>query len=161
MTDFEKKLIAEKEENESKFKGVSFSSLVPKYAYDKDTDSLKIIGKIDTYEEIQSNKDCAIDRILNKFLDLGGDENQFFNVVADITVPVQDAPDISLKDDLELLMKSKASLGELRNKYGVSDNVSDVEFMKFLNIKLQEVSNLIKNKSEVKDEKIQIKEVEK
>lgn len=48
----------------------SFSNLEPEYALAKNGHELEIVGQIDIQAKIQSFENCALNKILDKFLDL-------------------------------------------------------------------------------------------
>lgn len=48
----------------------SFSNLEPEYALAKNGRELEIVGQIDLQQKIQSFENCALNKILDKFLDL-------------------------------------------------------------------------------------------
>ena len=57
-----------KEEKKAKKYSQTFSVEVPKYMYNSDTDSLKIVGVRNLQQEIESYRDTSLEYILDRFL---------------------------------------------------------------------------------------------
>jgi hypothetical protein len=134
----------------SSFYTQSFISKEPEYKLSKDGLSLEVVGEIDVQEKIQSFSSCALDKILDKFLDV----SNYVNPNATIVDEVFDYTD--LKSDL-------ADLGDLYDKaefykeqFGLPLEFSANEVYSWLNSKSRElgytIENLLKQKGVMKDE---------
>lgn len=125
----------------------SFNSKELEYKLSKDGLSLEVVGEIDVQEKIQSFSSCALDKILDKFLDV----SNYVNPNAKITDEIFDYTD--LKSDL-------ADLGDLYDKaefykeqFDLPLEYSANEVYKWLDSKSQElgftIENLLKDKKGV------------
>lgn len=134
----------------------SFDSKELEYKLSKDGLSLEVVGEIDVQEKIQSFSSCALDKILDKFLDV----SNYVNPNAKITDEVFDYTD--LKSDL-------ADLGDLYDKaefykeqFGLPLEYSANEVYKWLNSKSHElgytIENLLKEKGVMNNETKKIEE---
>lgn len=133
-----------------------FSSKEPEYKLSKDGLSLEVVGEIDVQEKIQSFSSCALDKILDKFLDV----SNYVVPNAKITDEVFDYTD--LKSDL-------ADLGDLYDKaefykeqFDLPLEYSANEVYKWLNSKSQElgfnIEKLLKEKGVINNETKKIEE---
>lgn len=134
----------------------SFNTKELEYKLSKDGLSLEVVGEIDVQEKIQSFSSCALDKILDKFLDV----SNYVNPNAKITDEVFDYTD--LKSDL-------ADLGDLYDKaefykeqFGLPLEYSVNEVYKWLNSKSQElgfnIEKLLKEKGVMNNETRKIEE---
>lgn len=134
----------------------SFNSKESEYKLSKDGLSLEVVGEIDVQEKIQSFSSCALDKILDKFLDI----SNYVNPNAKITDEVFDYTD--LKSDL-------ADLGDLYDKaefykeqFGLPLEYSANEVYKWLDSKSHElgytIENLLKQKGVMNNETKKIEE---
>lgn len=114
-----------------------FSAEVDAFILDEENKCLVKQGKINVYEKIQSNADCALDVILNKFLDLGMDVPNVYNITVDNDAEIIDSC-IDDKDKLYVVSQYKEKINELRIKYNVPDGISDSVFIDALNKQVQE-----------------------
>lgn len=134
----------------------SFNSKELEYKLSKDGLSLEVVGEIDVQEKIQSFSSCALDKILDKFLDV----SNYVNPNAKITDEVFDYTD--LKSDL-------ADLGDLYDKaefykeqFDLPLEYSANEVYKWLDSKSQElgftIENLLSKKGVMNNETKKIEE---
>lgn len=122
-----------------------FEYIINDYAYDNAKDCLVVVGTIDIQEKIQSNADCALDKILDKFILHDNIDNHVVQLVND------EAYDCSNIDfDLSELGKAYEQLDILKEKYNVPANYSSVrDVVSYLNKVQSLYSEKIKNKKEV------------
>lgn len=113
------------------YKGIEFSDTKKAYVYDDENKCLIEQGETNIYEAIQSNADCALNVILDKYLDLGIDVGNVYNIITDENADVIDDC-LDDRDKLEVTLKYHDYMNELRTKYSVPDNVSDTMFMEAL-----------------------------
>lgn len=131
-----------------------FDACVDAYILDDNNKCLVKQGKINVYEKIQSNADCALDVILNKFLDLGMDVPNVYNISVDNDAEVIDSC-IDDKDKLYVVSQYKAHMDELRTKYNVPDGVSDEVFINALNKQVLDKQKELEEKMIKESEKVQ------
>lgn len=122
-----------------------FDYIINDYAYDNAKDCLVVVGTIDIQEKIQSNADCALDKILDKFILHDNIDNHVVQLIND------EAYDCSNIDfDLSELGKAYEELDILKEKYNVPANYSSVrDIVSYLNKVQSLYSEKIKNKKEV------------
>lgn len=132
-------------EYDTKDNAQKFDYIINDYAYDNAKDCLVVVGTIDIQEKIQSNADCALDKILDKFILHDNIDNHVVQLVND------EAYDCSNIDfDLSELGKAYEQLDILKEKYNVPSNYSSVrDVVSYLNKVQSLYSEKIKNKKEV------------
>lgn len=132
-------------EYDTKDNAQKFDYIINDYAYDNAKDCLVVVGTINIQEKIQSNADCALDKILDKFILHDNIDNHVVQLVND------EAYDCSNIDfDLSELGKAYEQLDILKEKYNVPSNYSSVRDVVSYLIKVQSLySEKIKNKKEV------------
>lgn len=132
-------------EYDTKDSSQKFDYIINDYAYDNAKDCLVVVGTIDIQEKIQSNADCALDKILDKFILHDNIDNHVVQLVND------EAYDCSNIDfDLSELGKAYEQLDILKEKYNVPANYSSVrDVVSYLNKVQSLYSEKIKNKKEV------------
>lgn len=98
----------------------SFSYIEPEYKLDKKTGQLVIVGEVDIAKEIQSNSDCALSAILDKFLGvpLLGQQRVMLNNGNEVFDHAGAKTDLT---ELGTLMQKGE---ELRSKYGLPDTMT-------------------------------------
>lgn len=108
----------------------TFSETIPDYELDSGLGVLVQVGTINIYEKIQSNANCALDKILDKFLE---PEYEDMSIKTDQVMEIKHYDLIDLAEMLEdnQVIKSKLKL---------SDNMS-----------IRDVINLLKSKSVSKE----------
>lgn len=95
----------------------TFDYIRPEYKLDSSKDVLVKIGDINVYELIQSNADCALDKILDKFLMRDNIDNHVIQLVDD--KPYECA---NINVDLSDLGSAYEKMDALREKYNVPAN---------------------------------------
>lgn len=132
-------------EYDTKDNAQKFDYIINDYAYDNAKDCLVVVGTIDIQKKIQSNADCALDKILDKFILHDNIDNHVVQLVND------EAYDCSNIDfDLSELGKAYEQLDILKEKYNVPSNYSSVrDVVSYLNKVQSLYSEKIKNKKEV------------
>jgi hypothetical protein len=132
-------------EYDTKDNAQKFEYIINDYAYDNAKDCLVVVGTIDIQEKIQSNADCALDKILDKFILHDNIDNHVVQLIND------EAYDCSNIDfDLSELGKAYEELDILKEKYNVPANYSSVrDVVSYLNKVQSLYSEKIKNKKEV------------
>ena len=141
-------------EYDTKDNAQKFDYIINDYAYDNAKDCLVVVGTIDIQEKIQSNADCALDKILDKFILHDNIDNHVVQLVND------EAYDCSNIDfDLSELGKAYEQLDILKEKYNVPANYSSVrDVVSYLNKvqslyseKLKNTKEVLKNENEKKE----------
>lgn len=142
-------------EYDTKDNAQKFDYIINDYAYDNAKDCLVVVGTIDIQEKIQSNADCALDKILDKFILHDNIDNHVVQLVND------EAYDCSNIDfDLSELGKAYEQLDILKEKYNVPSNYSSVrDVVSYLNKVQSLYSEKIKNKKEVLKNENEKKEI--
>ena len=111
----------------------------------KDYDKLVKVGTINIQEEIQSYEDCALDKILDKYLDQVDD----FSVEVDKDVVYENTV-----PDLADLGAEYSRVDELKEKYGLDDSLGYDEVISVLKAKKVELdSALLKAQDKLDKEK--------
>lgn len=95
----------------------TFDYIRPEYKLDSSKDVLVKVGDINVYELIQSNADCALDKILDKFLMRDNIDNHVVQLVDD--KPYECA---NINVDLSDLGSAYEKMDALREKYNVPAN---------------------------------------
>ena len=133
----------------------SFDYEEPEYKYNVFSKELEVVGKIDTFEQIQSHKDCALDNILERFMgdvtETDVDLSDFFNN--------SNLYEKDTRSDLEILQSYYEQVEELRQKFNISDYVDTADVyaviqdnIKNSNAKKEEIENAKENeKTSVKE----------
>lgn len=104
---------------------LTFNNIIPRYVYDKDKEVLKIDGKRDLQVELNDNRDCAIDKVIQKYGVLPDySDNRIVNGLG--TANFFDDPNDSYRDTSQLLE-------DIRDKYNLPVDISDDSLNKFLN----------------------------
>lgn len=106
------------------------------YKYNEKTKELELINEkgINIFEKIQSNKDCALNVVLDKFLNTG------------ILPPAGVGSNSNLmKDKIDIALEKSQFFAKVREKYNLPDSYTEDEVMNFLE-KAQDVS-----KQKIKD----------
>lgn len=134
----------------------SFNSKEPEYKLSKDGLSLEVVGEIDVQEKIQSFSSCALDKILDKFLDV----SNYVNPNAKITDEVFNYTD--LKADLVYLGELYDKAEFYKEQFDLPLEYSANEVYKWLNSKSQElgfnIEKLLKEKGVMNNETKRIEE---
>lgn len=122
----------------------SFNSLEKTYQFNSKINKLIEVGFRDVQEEINSHRECALDIMLDKFLDPTAQRP--FQLVEGIT----DVHAIDLIDLSDIAVKKE----ELCLKYGLSPNASLFEIQDVITQKIKESEDKINEKNEIekKDE---------
>jgi hypothetical protein len=97
----------------------TFDYIRPEYKLDSSKDILVKVGDINVYELIQSNADCALDKILDKFLMRDNIDNHVIQLVDD--KPYECA---NINVDLSDLGSAYEKMDALRDKYNIPANYS-------------------------------------
>lgn len=118
-------------------KGQSFSNKKTEYQYDEFRDSLKAVGEIDLFEQMQSVEYTRVDQILNRFLETGEtsilnlhpkhnafvDKCKVLDKMADTITELEDYKreqnldiDINLEDIAKNILTAKGQLTEYLKK---------------------------------------------
>lgn len=113
--------------------GQTFSPIKKDYRLNKVSDCLEECGTIDIDELVQSQKDVALNAMLDRFLQ-PCEEN---DVVSSIDI---------LNDDLDLLCNHKALIERYKIDLGLSFDVSDSQVLNAIRDKKLKLEEVIKNK---------------
>lgn len=97
----------------------TFDYIRPEYKLDSSKDILVKIGDINVYELIQSNADCALDKVLDKFLMRDNIDNHVIQLVED--KPYECA---NINVDLSDLGSAYEKMDALRDRYNIPANYS-------------------------------------
>lgn len=97
----------------------TFDYIRPEYKLDSSKDILVKTGDINVYELIQSNADCALDKILDKFLMRDNIDNHVIQLVDD--KPYECA---NINVDLSDLGSAYEKMDALRDRYNIPANYS-------------------------------------
>lgn len=97
----------------------TFDYIRPEYKLDSSKDALVKTGDINVYELIQSNADCALDKILDKFLMRDNIDNHVIQLVDD--KPYECA---NINVDLSDLGSAYEKMDALRDRYNIPANYS-------------------------------------
>ena len=97
----------------------TFDYVRPEYKLDSSKGVLVKVGDINVYELIQSNADCALDKILDKFLMRDNIDNHVIQLVDD--KPYECA---NINVDLSDLGSAYEKMDSLREKYNIPANYS-------------------------------------
>lgn len=128
----------------------SFDTKELEYKLSKDGLSLEVVGEIDVQEKIQSFSSCALDKILDKFLDV----SNYINPNAKITDEVFDYTD--LKSDLADLADLYDKAEFYKAEFDLPLEYSANEVYKWLDSKSRElgftIENLLKEKGVMNNE---------
>lgn len=122
----------------------TFTYIRPEYAKDSSKDCLVKVGDINVYELIQSNADCALDKILDKFLMRDNIDNHVIQLVDDKPYEVQ-----NIAFDLSDLGSAYEKMDNLRERYNIPANYTS--FNDVLNY-LQSVQNEVSKRKKVLEE---------
>lgn len=144
------------EKGNANYKGQEFFATKKAYILDAENKCLVENGEMNVYEKIQSNADCALNVILDKYLDLGIEVPNLYNIDFDENVDAIDDC-IEDRDKLEVKLKYDEYMKDLRKKYNVPDNVSDKMFVDSLNAEIAKRNEALKASAE-NAEKVQEKE---
>lgn len=130
---------------------ITIDEVVDELAYDESINDLVVVGKINLQEKIQSFGDCALDKILDKFLGSLPPDQQAdsFPVVDGVATDIS-GDDVLLSfgdflDDIELY-RSKFDLSQELSYSDVLNKIGD--YSKDLKVKLD---NLLKKGSVVNE----------
>lgn len=119
----------------------SFSTIVDEFAYDDVNDSLVVVGKIDLQEKLQSFLSCALDKILDKFLDES-------NIIED---------NINIFDNTENI-SDLAQFGDVIEKAEYYRNLfnlpSDLSYDKVFEQAKMKLDSIISNKSSIENNNV-------
>ena len=144
-----KKIIYRTDEFYERSPGTKFDQMSIEYKLDDEIKNVVPVGKIDDQAIIQSYEECALDKILDKYLDqinVGA-----VKVVHD-DVNVYD----SYQPDIMDLAEEYERVNALRDKYGLSDSLSIKEVLDEIGKKKSLLESKIFNSmKEVEDEKTQ------
>ena len=97
----------------------TFDYIRPEYKLDSSKDILVKVGDINVYDLIQSNADCALDKILDKFLMRDNIDNHVIQLVDD--KPYECA---NINVDLSDLGSAYEKMDALKDKYNIPANYS-------------------------------------
>lgn len=152
-----KKIKFRTSEYDSKLEGTTFNPYEDELKYDKEKDCLVKVGTIDTKAKINSFGDCALDKVLDKYLDLSKPLKQ-------VSIPKewnQDPDKILERVDYDLadLGSMMANVDKLKVKYGLNPTLSYNEVVSLLNNKSVELKKSIEEQILVKKKEINDKEV--
>lgn len=126
----------------------TFNYIRPEYKLDSSKDVLVKVGDINVYELIQSNADCALDKILDKFLMRDNIDNHVIQLVDD--KPYECA---NINVDLSDLGSAYEKMDALRAKYNVPANYTS--FGDIVNY-LQSIKNEVDKRAiQLEQEKVQ------
>lgn len=126
----------------------TFSYMRPEYKLDSSKGCLVKVGDINVYELIQSNADCALDKILDKFLMRDNIDNHVVQLVDD--KPYECA---SINTDLSDLGEAYEKMSKLRDVYNIPANYTS--FNDIMNY-LQSIKNEVDKRAiQLEQEKIQ------
>lgn len=129
----------------------TFDYIRPEYKLDSSKDVLVKVGDINVYELIQSNADCALDKILDKFLMRDNIDNHVVQLVDD--KPYECA---NINVDLSDLGSAYEKMDVLREKYNIPANYSS--FGDIVNY-LQSIKNEVDKRAfQLEQEKVQKEE---
>lgn len=122
------------------------------YKYNEETKRLELINEkgINIFEKIQSNKDCSLNVVLDKFLNQG------------IIPPAGVGSNSNLMmDKIDIALQKSQFFANIREKYNLPDSYTEDEVMKFLE-KAQDVSKQkikdLEETEKLKDDKIDLKD---
>ena len=120
----------------------SFSNLEKTYQFSSKTKKLVETGVRDVQAEIESHRECALDVMLDKFLDPTAQRPyQLVDGITDVhAIDLIDLSDIAVKKE------------ELCIKYGLSPNASLFEIQDVITAKIKESEAKINEKNEIKKE---------
>lgn len=129
----------------SKTYSQTFSNLEDDYLFDKETKTLIKVGQINIQEKIQSNEGCALDKILDKFIDFGVIDSGVLN--NGVRKP---------RLDLAQLGEIYSQADFYKTKYGLDENMSPEDVFKYV-IELEKsnktnIENLVKKDNISKEE---------
>ena len=126
----------------------TFDYIRPEYKLDSSKDVLVKVGDINVYKLIQSNADCALDKILDKFLMRDNVDNHVIQLVDD--KPYECA---NINVDLSDLGSAYEKMDLLRERYNIPANYSS--FGDIVNY-LQSIKNEVDKRAvQLQQEKIQ------
>lgn len=128
----------------------SFKSVVPTYQLDEKTHKLVETGFRDIQKEIDSYADCALNKMLDKFLNVEDKISEQFNVV-DTDEVVETANNFDLADLGEALEVAEI----YREKYGLPLSSTPHEIFAYIKQKEKDVNSKIEN-LKLKNEKGEI-----
>lgn len=129
----------------------SFEEFEPDYVLNDTGDDLVIVGKTNIKELIQSNADCALSAILDKFLGpnfLKGDILDNFNVVD--SGHIHEVEEIL--DDFDLVDSTLHDLDLLKSELKLNNSASLRDILIAYNNKYKEVKGDETNEKEIKEE---------
>lgn len=124
----------------------TFTEYEDDYLFDKESKKLIKVGQINIQEKIQSNEGCALDKILDKFIDFGVVDTGILN--NGVRKP---------RLDLAQLGEIYSQADYYKSKYGLDDNMTPEDVFKTV-IELEK-SNKTNIESLVKKENISKEEV--
>lgn len=126
----------------------TFNYIRPEYKLDSSKGCLVKVGDINIYELIQSNADCALDKILDKFLMRDNIDNHVVQLVDD--KPYECA---SINTDLSDLGDAYEKMSKLRDTYNIPANYTS--FNDIMNY-LQSIKNEVDKRAlQLEKEKVQ------
>ena len=120
--------------------GQEFSEYEDDYALcedetSKDYDQVIVVGQTNIQEKIQSSEGCALDKILDKYLD----QLDLNAVPVDTSGEVEE----NYKPDLADLAEEYSRVESLKEKYGLDDSLGYDETIRELNRRKQDIDSLI------------------
>lgn len=130
---------------DSKCYSQTFSDLENDYLFDKESKTLVKVGQINIQEKIQSNEGCALDKILDKFIDFGVVDSGLLN--NGVRKP---------RLDLAQLGEIYSQADYYKSKYGLDETLTPEEVFKSV-IELEKsnksnIDTLVKKENIIKEE---------
>lgn len=118
----------------------SFKSVVPTYALDEKNHILVETGFKDLVKEINSYADCALDKMLDKFLESSFEFQNQYEIHDDGSVR-----DLTFNNDLASLGDVYEQVDLLKEKYGLDVNMSINDVYKFIEMKKAQIKQKIES----------------
>lgn len=118
--------------------GTVYTKYEDEFQYDEKNNCLKVVGSVDTQEIIESNMDCTLKRILDKYLPEEVDKAINKNVV------FVDGVHERVNQDLSDLGAEYERVNDIRDRYGFDDSLSYFEILDQLKTKQLELADTIK-----------------
>lgn len=137
-------------EHDTLFEGQVFSTLEDEFVYDVKENTLKIVGKKDIQEYIQSFQECALDKILERFLGLPDDK-----LVPLCESEIDSIVDIPLTKDDVMLSYSQflEDCESYKKQLGLDEMMTADEVIKYLNSVSTNLKDVLEKKVKESEEK--------
>lgn len=127
----------------------SFDEVVPEYQWSDELERPVIVGKVNLQEQIQQYADCALDKLIAKYMPEEelpkylGDLARTVQFVDDDGIINDEAPDYN---DLKVLSDIYDKAEDYREQFGLSDDLSVGEIYKILGEHAGKMGETLKKK---------------